>query len=52
MCSIEVELEDKIGTFKEAVIAYELEIPFYVLSPVSTFDLKSRVEDVEIEEKT
>jgi translation initiation factor 2B subunit I family (IF-2BI) len=42
---------NKIGTFKEAVIAHELGIPFYVLAPVSTFDLKSRVEEVEIEER-
>lgn len=42
---------NKIGTFKEAVIAHELGIPFYVMAPVSTFDLKSRVEDVEIEER-
>jgi len=42
---------NKIGTFKEAVIAHELGVPFYVLAPVSTFDLRSRVEDVEIEER-
>ncbi|MFP3163406.1 MAG: S-methyl-5-thioribose-1-phosphate isomerase [Acidianus hospitalis] len=42
---------NKIGTFKEAVIAHELGIPFYALAPISTFDLKSRVEDVKIEER-
>ncbi|MEM4130762.1 MAG: S-methyl-5-thioribose-1-phosphate isomerase [Metallosphaera sp.] len=42
---------NKIGTFKEAVIAHELGIPFYVLAPVTTFDLKSRAEDVIIEER-
>jgi len=42
---------NKIGTFKEAVIAHELGIPFYALAPSSSFDLKSRVEDVKIEER-
>ncbi len=42
---------NKIGTFKEAVIAHELGIPFYALAPTSTFDLKSKVEDVVIEER-
>ncbi|ADN50222.1 S-methyl-5-thioribose-1-phosphate isomerase [Vulcanisaeta distributa] len=42
---------NKIGTFKEAVIAHELGIPFYAIAPSSTFDLKSRVEDVRIEER-
>lgn len=42
---------NKIGTFKEAVIAHELGIPFYAIAPSSTFDLKSRVEDVKIEER-
>jgi len=42
---------NKIGTFKEAVIAHELNIPFYAIAPSSTFDLKSRVEDVKIEER-
>ena len=42
---------NKIGTFKEAVIAHELGIPFYVLAPVSSFDLKSSVDDVKIEER-
>ncbi|BDR92128.1 S-methyl-5-thioribose-1-phosphate isomerase [Vulcanisaeta souniana] len=42
---------NKIGTFKEAVIAHELGIPFYAIAPSSTFDLRSRVEDVKIEER-
>ncbi|AWR95362.1 S-methyl-5-thioribose-1-phosphate isomerase [Acidianus brierleyi] len=42
---------NKIGTFKEAVIGHELGIPFYALAPVTTFDMKSRVEDVVIEER-
>lgn len=42
---------NKIGTFKEAVIAHELGIPFYALAPASTFDLKSSVEDIKIEER-
>ena len=42
---------NKIGTFKEAVIAHELGVPFYVLAPVSTFDLKSSVDNVKIEER-
>lgn len=42
---------NKIGTFKEAVIAHELGIPFYVLAPTSSFDLKSNVNDVKIEER-
>ena len=43
---------NKIGTFKEAVIAKELGIPFYALAPSSTFDLRSRVEDIIIEERS
>ncbi len=42
---------NKIGTFKEAVIAHELGIPFYALAPTSTFDLKNSVENVVIEER-
>ena len=42
---------NKIGTFKEAVIAHELGIPFYVLAPSSSFDLASRVDEVKIEER-
>ena len=42
---------NKIGTFKEAVIAHEMGIPFYALAPTSTFDLKSEEKDVKIEER-
>ncbi|BBG23045.1 Putative methylthioribose-1-phosphate isomerase [Sulfuracidifex tepidarius] len=42
---------NKIGTFKEAVIAHEMGIPFFALAPTSTFDMKNRVEDVKIEER-
>ncbi|ACP36500.1 translation initiation factor, aIF-2BI family [Sulfolobus islandicus L.S.2.15] len=42
---------NKIGTFKEAVIAHELGIPFYALAPTSSFDLKSDVNDIKIEER-
>lgn len=42
---------NKIGTFKEAVIAHELGIPFYVLAPISSFDLKNSVNDIVIEER-
>ncbi len=42
---------NKVGTYKEAVIAHELGIPFYVIAPSSTIDPKSKVEDVKIEER-
>ncbi len=42
---------NKIGTFKEAVIAHELGIPFFALAPTSTFDLRSKAEEVKIEER-
>ncbi|OYT27015.1 MAG: S-methyl-5-thioribose-1-phosphate isomerase [Thermoprotei archaeon ex4572_64] len=42
---------NKIGTFKEAVIAHELGIPFYVLAPKSTFDFEKKVHEVVIEER-
>jgi len=42
---------NKIGTFKQAVIAHELGIPFYVAAPKSTFDLERRIDDVIIEER-
>ncbi len=42
---------NKIGTFKQAVIAHELGIPFYVAAPKSTFDLKRRIDEVVIEER-
>ncbi|QIW24081.1 S-methyl-5-thioribose-1-phosphate isomerase [Sulfolobus sp. S-194] len=42
---------NKIGTFKEAVISHELGIPFYALAPSSSFDLKSKVDEIKIEER-
>ncbi len=42
---------NKIGTFKQAVIAHELGIPFYVAAPRSTFDLKRSINEVVIEER-
>jgi len=42
---------NKVGTFKEAVIAHELGIPFYALAPSSSFDLVNNVNDVKIEER-
>ncbi|AAK43082.1 S-methyl-5-thioribose-1-phosphate isomerase [Saccharolobus solfataricus] len=42
---------NKIGTYKEAVIAHELGIPFYALAPTSSFDLKSNVNEIKIEER-
>lgn len=32
------DFANKIGTFDKAVLAHELDIPFYVAAPVSTFD--------------
>ncbi|MFN4336884.1 MAG: S-methyl-5-thioribose-1-phosphate isomerase [Candidatus Nitrosocaldus sp.] len=43
---------NKIGTYQVAILAKEHRIPFYVAAPLSSFDLKSRVEDVVIEERT
>ncbi|GGP20414.1 S-methyl-5-thioribose-1-phosphate isomerase [Thermocladium modestius] len=42
---------NKIGTMKEAIIAHEFGIPFYALAPSSTFDMKSKVDEVIIEER-
>ncbi len=42
---------NKIGTFKQAVIAHELGIPFYVAAPKSTFDFERKIEEVKIEER-
>ncbi len=42
---------NKIGTFNQAVISHELGIPFYVVAPTSTIDLKRGVNDVIIEER-
>ena len=42
---------NKIGTYQVAVMAKQHNIPFYVAAPLSTFDLKSRPENVIIEQR-
>ncbi len=42
---------NKIGTFKQAVIAHELGIPFYVAAPKSTFDMERKIDEIVIEER-
>jgi len=42
---------NKIGTYQIAIMAKEHKIPFYVAAPLSTFDLKSRPEEVIIEQR-
>ena len=42
---------NKVGTYQIATLAKAHKIPFYVAAPLSTFDLKSRIEDVVIEER-
>ncbi|NHH98594.1 Methylthioribose-1-phosphate isomerase [Candidatus Nitrosotalea sp. FS] len=42
---------NKIGTYQVALMARQHNIPFYVAAPLSTFDLKSRPEDVIIEQR-
>jgi len=42
---------NKIGTYQIALIAKQHGIPFYVAAPLSTFDLKSKPEDVVIEQR-
>ncbi|MEM1994878.1 MAG: S-methyl-5-thioribose-1-phosphate isomerase [Nitrososphaerales archaeon] len=43
---------NKIGTYQLAVLASEHSIPFYAAAPTSSFDLKSKAEDVVIEERS
>jgi eIF-2B alpha/beta/delta-like uncharacterized protein len=43
---------NKIGTYQIAVLASEHTIPFYAAAPTSSFDLKSKAEDVVIEERS
>jgi methylthioribose-1-phosphate isomerase len=43
---------NKIGTYQIACLAKIHKIPFYVAAPTSTFDIKSRLEDVKIEERS
>ncbi|MHA1506562.1 MAG: S-methyl-5-thioribose-1-phosphate isomerase [Candidatus Asgardarchaeia archaeon] len=42
---------NKIGTYSLAILAKYHGIPFYVAAPTSTFDLKSELKDVIIEER-
>jgi len=42
---------NKIGTYTIAVAAKRHRIPFYVVAPLSTFDPKSEVREVKIEER-
>ncbi len=43
---------NKIGTYQVAVLARRHRVPFYVVAPASTFDLKSRREEITIEERS
>ncbi len=43
---------NKIGTYMHAVVAKEHNIPFYVATPLSSFDLKRSYKEVEIEERS
>ncbi len=43
---------NKIGTYTMAIVAKYHNIPFYVAAPISTFDLKTPVEEVIIEERS
>ena len=42
---------NKIGTYQVAMMAKQHGIPFYVAAPLSTFDLKSRPDEVVIEQR-
>jgi methylthioribose-1-phosphate isomerase len=43
---------NKIGTYQIAIMAYTHKIPFYVAAPISTFDLKSAISDIKIEDRS
>lgn len=43
---------NKIGTYQIAIMAYTHKIPFYVAAPISTFDLKSSISDIKIEDRS
>jgi methylthioribose-1-phosphate isomerase len=43
---------NKIGTYQLAVLAKTHSIPFYVVAPCSTFDLKNMPKDIVIEERS
>jgi methylthioribose-1-phosphate isomerase len=46
------DFANKIGTFEKAVLAKELNVPFYTAAPLSTFDLSiKRGEDIPIENR-
>ena len=42
---------NKIGTYQISVLARYHNIPFYVVAPLSTFDFKSSVSEIKIEER-
>jgi len=42
---------NKIGTYQVATMAKQHNIPFYVAAPLSTFDLKTDLDDVVIEQR-
>jgi len=42
---------NKIGTYQVATMAKQHSIPFYVAAPLSTFDLKSNLGDIIIEQR-
>lgn len=42
---------NKIGTYQVAAMAKQHNIPFYVAAPISTFDMKSNIDDVIIEQR-
>ena len=42
---------NKIGTYQVATMAKQHNIPFYVAAPLSTFDLKSKPDDIIIEQR-
>jgi methylthioribose-1-phosphate isomerase len=43
---------NKIGTYQIATMASIHKIPFYVAAPISTFDLKSSISDIKIEDRS
>lgn len=43
---------NKIGTYQIAVLAHTHKIPFYVAAPISTFDLKSSISEIKIEDRS
>jgi methylthioribose-1-phosphate isomerase len=42
---------NKIGTYTMAITAKYHNIPFYVAAPISTIDMKTNSDDIEIEER-